>query len=157
MASDSYDQYIAEIKKRTVFEILGFDEAACIELVDMSLSLGKPKRRTPEDTWAKLKYDRQIIAIAKAGRARRVYTTDDGVRALALEVGLVPVDLEELPAPPPKQITLKLVEPARVPVAESATADAAIASAGDAKHIADQTKSASPLPPPATPEENRNP
>jgi hypothetical protein len=118
MASDSYDRYLAEIKKRTVFEVFGFDDPACIELVDMSLALGKPKKNKPEDTWAKLKYDRQIIAIGKVNRAQQVYTTDDGVRNLAIQAGMKPIDLEDLPEPPPRQTQLDLAggaKPAKNP------------------------------------------
>jgi len=108
LASDSYGKYIAEIKKYAVFEVFGFDDPSCIELVDLSLLHGKPKKFKPEDTWAKLKYDRQIVAIAKANRAVSIYTTDDGLGAFAEQCGLKRVDLEDLPELPPVQETLAL-------------------------------------------------
>jgi hypothetical protein len=111
LASDAYEQYVKEIKRRPAFEIAGFDDIACIELIDLSLAHGKPKKSRPEDTWAKLKYDRQIVAISKAGRAT-IYSTDDGVKSFALQVGLEPIDLEDLQEPPLKQEILKLVKSA---------------------------------------------
>jgi hypothetical protein len=65
----------------------------------------KLKAKAPE-TWAKLNYDRQIIAIALTNRADAVYSIDDSVLALAEQVGLTPVGLKDLPLPPPSQIPL---------------------------------------------------
>jgi hypothetical protein len=124
LASDSYERYLQEIKRRSAFEVIGFDDSACIELVDISIALGKPKKTKPEDTWAKLKYDRQIVAIAKVNRASVIYSTDDGLRALAAQVGMKALDLEDLPEPPPKQTELNLVSTPKTKNSKSPSPDA---------------------------------
>ena len=109
MAPDSCSDYITEIKRRSVFEIVGFDESACIELVEFSQVLGKPTRKfskDPNETKAKIKYDRQIIAISKASRATTIYTTDDGVADLARSLGIEAIDLGDLAPPPARQVML---------------------------------------------------
>ena len=58
------------------------------------------KRGGRSGTWAKVKVDQQIIAIAKVSGAERIYTADPGVVNLAKKVGLVAVMLWELPLPP---------------------------------------------------------
>lgn len=103
LAADSYKDYLAEITKSPVFEVAPFDDPACMELVEFSLAQGKPQKRDPVTTWAKLKYDRQIIAIAKVHRAKTIYTTDDGLGNFAIQIGINRVDLEDLPEPPPVQ------------------------------------------------------
>ena len=115
LTPDAYTSYLTEIRKRSVFEICSFDDAACVELVEYSMQLGNPKRKPDRvETWAKLKYDRLILAVAKVNRVTELYTNDDGVRDLALQLGIKPIDLEHLPVPPPEQVPLILEGPARI-------------------------------------------
>jgi hypothetical protein len=52
------------------------------------------------ETWAKLKFDRQIIAIAKVNCAKSIYSDDFGVKSVATANGLKTVHTWELPLPP---------------------------------------------------------
>lgn len=108
LAADRRNEYLTIMRRKAVFEIAGFNDPEAVELVEYSLRISphaKLKAKTPE-TWAKLNYDRQIIAIALTNRADAVYSMDDSVHALAAQVGLTPVGLKDLPLPPPSQIPL---------------------------------------------------
>ncbi len=108
LAADRRNEYLTIMRRKAVFEIAGFNDPEAVELVEYSLRISphaKLKARTPE-TWAKLNYDRQIIAIALTNRVDAVYSMDDSVHALAKQVGLTPVGLQDLPLPPPSQIPL---------------------------------------------------
>ena len=63
-----------------------------------------------QSSWAKVKFDRQIVAIAKVVGATSIYSTDTDVAKHAREAGIPSVSLEDLPNPPmPPQIELDLV------------------------------------------------
>lgn len=66
-------------------------------------------------TWAKVKFDRQIVAIAKVFNATMIYTDDSDVRALAAAENIPVTGVAELPLPPPKtQMEMPLAPPAAV-------------------------------------------
>ena len=54
-------------------------------------------------TWGKVKFDRQIIAIAKAEGADIIYTTDQNLAKQARAVGITCRGIEDLPMPQPVQ------------------------------------------------------
>jgi hypothetical protein len=62
----------------------------------------EPKPRNRADTYAKLKYDRQIVAIAKVCGASEIYSEDDGVERAAALVNIPVVRVRDLPLPPVK-------------------------------------------------------
>jgi len=103
MAPNHYQSYLAAIKKRSVFEVAPFDDACIVELVEQGRKQGKPRRADRQATWAKLKYDRQILAIARVHRVSKIYSTDDAVRQAAGELAIASFDLHDLPEPPPRQ------------------------------------------------------
>ena len=120
MVGSSGSQYLSEIHKLPRFEIGDFNEKAAIE-VSMAIrkaldSLGKEKRDGVKATWAKVNFDRQIVAIAKAKGCSAIYSTDRDVRNLAAKMGLDCIHLADLPLPPDQspvaQLTLKLLPPA---------------------------------------------
>lgn len=86
-----------------VFEIADFDERAAIELADLMrielAQLGRRKLRDEAETWAKLKFDRQIIAIAKVWGATTIYSHDAGMRTVAKRLGIDVLRLDDLPLP----------------------------------------------------------
>ena len=59
----------------------------------------RPKSST--DTYAKIKYDRQIAAIAKVEGATAIYSDDDNVRSYAQRLGIRAIALADLPLPLP--------------------------------------------------------
>jgi predicted nucleic acid-binding protein len=93
---------IERIQASSVFRIAPFDTLAAIEVAEMSrssLALGN-KRGEATGTWAKIKYDRQIIAIAKVNKATAIYTDDENLCAFAEKQHIKPVRLADLPLPP---------------------------------------------------------
>jgi len=105
LLTKEWDACLTKIKKKAVFEIAGFDQPEAIELV-VCWKASEKRIRNREETWAKLKYDRQIVAIAKTHRAQVIYSTDQDVHKLASENKIECKGLADLPAPPPKQMPL---------------------------------------------------
>ena len=58
------------------------------------------KRDGNDGTWAKIKYDRRIVAIAKVEGAHTIYSDDMGVHRLARRVGITVIRIADLPLPP---------------------------------------------------------
>lgn len=101
------EKIVDEINKHSVFRIESFDARAAIEVAAMARKelAGRGKRKAkldPAATYAKLKYDRQIVAIAKVNGADMIYSDDDDVRSLATQVGIKVTRLADLPLPAEK-------------------------------------------------------
>ena len=82
--------YLAQINSQSVFRIVAFDERAAVEVAAMTKSAidSGDKRDGVDGTWNKIKYDRQIVAIAKIEGATALYSDDFGVRSFGNGVGL---------------------------------------------------------------------
>ena len=50
--------------------------------------------------WDKVKYDRQIVAIAKVAEATAIYSDDKGIRSIAKSVDIPVISFADLPLPP---------------------------------------------------------
>lgn len=83
------------------FEIGPFDLRAAVETAEL---LGDPdllkKELDAKTTRAKIKFDRQIIAIAKIHAASPLYTDDGGLATLARNNGIAAVMTWDIPLPP---------------------------------------------------------
>jgi hypothetical protein len=78
-----------------------FDERAAVEVALMTrdaLASGD-KRSGSDQPWQKVKYDRQIIAIARVAGATRIYADDAGLTSFARTLGIDVVSTWELPIP----------------------------------------------------------
>lgn len=95
---------VEKINSMSVFRVEPFDERAAIEVAIMtrnSMDGGKnPSKRDPNTTWAKLKYDRQIIAIALVSQATTIYSDDLGIAATAKRSALNVIGLADMDLPP---------------------------------------------------------
>jgi len=108
LASDRWNDYLTILRRKAVFEIASFDAPEAVELVEHWLKNGDSKRLkagNPE-TWAKLKYDRQIAAIASTRRVECIYSTDSDLKKFAQQLKKEYRGLVDLPLPPPEQTTL---------------------------------------------------
>ena len=89
--------YLEEIQKYSCFQLRPFDQKAAMELARM---LGKnaagKTRRQSELTMQMLKFDRQIVAIAKAYGASIIYADDEKIVSFAAECGLQGIRLKDL-------------------------------------------------------------
>jgi predicted nucleic acid-binding protein len=100
------NEYMGLILNSYRFEVGKFDVREAVEvamLTDDDLASGR--LRTENETKAKVKYDRQIIAIAKVRGAKTIYSGDGNMAAVAERSGIRTVLVSELPLPPkPPQV-----------------------------------------------------
>jgi len=94
-------QYVALMTRARVFRIAPFDMRAAIETAVMHghAVAGEKGSSATTATHAKLKYDRQIVAIAKVEGAHTFYTDDLDQRAFAEKHGMTVRGLGDLPVP----------------------------------------------------------
>jgi len=90
-----------------------FDQVAAIELaaVEVEDRLKQSKRGGSASPWAKIRFDRQIVAIAKINGATRIYSDDEDVMKFATRLGIEVVRTWELPLPSAKQIDIEYPQP----------------------------------------------
>jgi predicted nucleic acid-binding protein len=94
--------YLDRLGSSAAFRIVPFDQRAAVEVAIMTRAAitAGDKRGGADGTWAKIKYDRQIIAIAKVEGANTIYSDDNGVRSFAVQAGISVIRIGELPLPP---------------------------------------------------------
>lgn len=103
-AGSSAVRIVEKIREFSVFEILPFDERAAIEVAMMTrraIDAGS-KKADSDEVWSKIKYDRQIIAIARVWQADAIYSDDRKLRNAATAVGMTAISLADLSLPPEK-------------------------------------------------------
>lgn len=92
LAGKDGPQYLNDIAIQVTFMIQPFDLRAASEVASMELfARRKGSKRAParEDApWQKVKFDRQIVAIAKLHGARTIYSDDGDIRNIAEEIGV---------------------------------------------------------------------
>jgi hypothetical protein len=93
---------VEQLQKFSVFQVEPFDTRAAIEVAAMTrnaIDSGR-KRENAAATWAKIKYDRQIVAIAKVVGATTIYSDDSDIAAIAARANIKVIGLADLPLPP---------------------------------------------------------
>lgn len=112
-AGAARNQYLTELTTNYAFRPASFDERAAVELstiIDADLS--SKKKLTEYQTWAKVKFDRQIVAIAKIHSVTMIYTDDVSLAKCAKANNLDVTHTWNLPLPPVKaQQELDLTAP----------------------------------------------
>jgi predicted nucleic acid-binding protein len=101
-AGDAKPQLLSEITNSPSFVVAPFDLKSAVELsflLEAQKAIGK-KKMSDRETWAKLKFDRQIIAIAKSHSAKTIYSDDIGLGSVAKLNGIRTIHTWELPLPP---------------------------------------------------------
>jgi len=95
-------EYLGKLSASAAFRIVSFDVRAAVEVATMTQKAIERggKRGGSEETWAKIKYDRQIVAIGKVDRVTTIYSDDKHVQALAAEAGIPAIGIAQLPLPP---------------------------------------------------------
>lgn len=104
-------QLLGAINQSAAFSVVAFDQIAAIECACLNdPTMGK--KLGAKDTKAKVKFDRQILSIAKVVGAHTLYTDDKKLIARATANGLNTVRMQDLPLPPePPQRELELAQP----------------------------------------------
>jgi predicted nucleic acid-binding protein len=101
-AGEAGPAYLEELNGSARFKIVPFDTRAAVELAALTreaLDAGD-KRDGSAAPWAKVKFDRQIVAIALTERAEVIYSDDDDIRRYAPRLGITVLGIAELPLPP---------------------------------------------------------
>ena len=116
-SGDALQPYLDILNSQVAFRIVPFDQKAAIEAaLAMSDAIRRGGHRidaaNPDATKTKIKFDRQIVAIARAEGAHTVYSDDDDVHQYSTRAGLHAYRTAELDLPPedPQQ-NLDLDEP----------------------------------------------
>jgi len=96
---------IEKLQKFAVFRIEPFDLRAAIEVAAISraaMASGNKRGKADTATWAKVKYDRQIVAISKVHGVTTIYSDDGDIRTLGEKEKIKVVSVGDLPLPPEK-------------------------------------------------------
>ena len=93
--------YVEKFKKDRNFRVEPFCDRAALEVALMTRkAIGNgDKRDGSSETWAKVKYDRQIIAIAAVHRVKTIYSDDGNLSSFAISNGFKVIGIGELPIP----------------------------------------------------------
>lgn len=93
---------IGAIERSAVFRVAAFDKRAAIELAlitNASLKTAREMREAQTATAAKIRFDRQIVAITKVQQATAIYSDDGDLIAFA-EANAIPCTrVADLPVP----------------------------------------------------------
>ncbi len=105
LAGSAMLSYIEFLEKQVAFRIAPFDQKAAVEAaIALSDAIKRGGHRVdaanPDATKTKIKFDRQIVAIAKAEGAHSVYSDDEDVHRYAKLANLQAYRTDELDLPP---------------------------------------------------------
>lgn len=115
-AGDAAPRYLSVINASARFRVAPFAERAAVEAAAAhreAIRAGDKKEGSP--SWAKVKYDRQIVSIAIVEGASAIYSNDDDIRRLSLGADIEVLKISDLPQPPPEP---QAPSPARSRVAD---------------------------------------
>lgn len=99
-AGKARDEYHRRLSASSAFKLGSFDSRAAMEcalMLDVALSSGD--KRTNGKTWAKAKFDWQIVAISKVGNAKIIYSDDGDIARIGARLGLSVIKTDDLPFP----------------------------------------------------------
>jgi hypothetical protein len=92
---------LEQLQGQAKIRVRAFDTRAAVEVAVMTqdaIAAGD-KRGGSDQPWQKIKYDRQIIAIARVAGASKLYADDGGLVKIAQSVGMATISTWELPVP----------------------------------------------------------
>lgn len=101
-SEDAAPEYLAILNHSSRFKIVDFDQIAAIELAALNreaIAAGG-KKDGSDQPWQKIKFDRQILAIARVARADTIYSDDKNLMKFGKKLGFKIVQTHELPLPP---------------------------------------------------------
>jgi predicted nucleic acid-binding protein len=102
-AGDAAPEYLDILNKSARFRIAPFGERAAVEAAARHREAKKvDDKKEGSASWAKVKFDRQIIAIAKVEGAERIYSEDSDIVRLGKPEGFRVYQLVDLDPPPAK-------------------------------------------------------
>jgi predicted nucleic acid-binding protein len=95
-------EYLETLNRSARFLIADFDQRAAVEVAAATREAidAGDKRGGSASSWAKIKFDRQIIAIARVAGASTIYSDDGDIARFAKGSGIAVVRIKHLPLPP---------------------------------------------------------
>ena len=92
---------IASFTRSASFRVAAFDERAAMELADIEKKAidGGDKRGGVQGPWTKIRFDRQIVAIARVAGADTIYTDDSNLAKHAFNRGIKTIGIGSLSIP----------------------------------------------------------
>lgn len=102
-AGDAAPKYLDIINKSSRFKVVPFGERAAVEAAAAHReAIDARNKKEGGNSWAKLKFDRQIVAIGKVEGAERIYSDDADIARISKRDGLIAIAMSDLPSPPPE-------------------------------------------------------
>jgi len=100
-AGEAAPKYLEIINRSSRFRVASFGERAAVEAAAAHREMidAGNKKETGE-IWAKVKFDRQIVAIAKVEGADCIYSNDQDIAKYAKREGILVISIPDLPTPP---------------------------------------------------------
>jgi hypothetical protein len=94
-------KYLDEFANQAYFKIVPFGERAAVEIALRTKQAKKQgdKKEGIVAAWDKVKYDRQILAVAKVEGASTVYSSDRDIHAHGALWGVKVLNISDLPIP----------------------------------------------------------
>jgi len=109
-AGSAANEYITNLQQ-SPFRVAPFDTRAAIECADL-MARNATRAKAPANPRAKIKFDHQIVAIAKVEQVETIYSDDKDIHALASRAGISVVRSFELQLDPAeRQLSLLPREP----------------------------------------------
>lgn len=99
--ADERAALIARFTRSASFRVAAFDERAAFELADIEKKAidGGDKRGGVQGSWTKIRFDRQIVAIARVAGAETIYTDDGNLAKHAFNRGIRTIGIGGLDIP----------------------------------------------------------
>lgn len=112
LVAEDASEYLTELNNSAVFKVIDFDQRAAIEAAKMASAAMERggKRGDSAAPWSKIKFDRQIVAIAKVEGAHTIYSNDEHIENLGDQTDIKVIGVGELPLPPPETGSLPFDE-----------------------------------------------
>jgi predicted nucleic acid-binding protein len=104
--------YLVKIRENSSLRVEPFDERAAIELADLEIAArnrGDKHGSAIGTEWQKVKFDRQIVAIARVHGASVIYSDDPHIAAHGKDCGVQVLALADLDLPPAQQLIIEEV------------------------------------------------
>ena len=115
-ARDAAAQYLEIINRSSNMKVVPFGERAAVEAAAAHRdALRAGDKKEGATSWEKVKFDRQIVAIAKVEGADTIYSNDRDIERFSARDNLQVITLEGLPFPPEKKQGVLPLPPAGPP------------------------------------------
>jgi hypothetical protein len=93
-------EYLGKLSNSSKFRLSPFDVKAAIEASEIIRKVKEENKGQPIEHWAKIKFDIQIVAIAKAEAASVIYADDAGIENHGRRAGITVRRICDLQLPP---------------------------------------------------------